>query len=320
MGLTPERPSHQGNSNKHSSEIESSSRNPKRVWRPLELIRWTADFFARKGIDTPRLDAELLLAGVLGWSRIDLYARFEAGVPADKLAQFSQLIRRRARREPLKYILGEADFHSLSFFVDHRVMIPRPETETLVDEALRLIADLPGKLPPTIADIGTGCGNLAIALAKEVPSAKVFASDISADALEVAKDNARRLGVNEQITFLEGDLCQPILARGMQGKIDLVVSNPPYVGEGECHRLQPEIVRYEPRVALIAGDEGFAVIHRLIEQAPMMLKPGGWLLFEIGEGQAQKVLEFLQKKADFIHTTIISDYQGIARVVKAHRT
>ncbi len=319
MGLTPEHPSLPRNSTTDPLETRSSSRNRKKIWRPLELVRWSADFFARKGIDTPRLDAELLLARVLGWSRIDLYARFEAAVPADKLARFRQLIQRRAQREPLKYILGEAEFRSLSFLVDRRVMIPRPETETLVNEVLKLAAQLPRKPTLTIADMGTGSGNIAIALAKELPTARVVASDISAGALEVARLNAEKLGVVDRVTFLQGDLYQPFLDRGMEGKIDLVVSNPPYVAEEDCHRLQPEVVQYEPRVALVAAEGGFAVIRGLVEQAPGMLNPGGWLLFEIGEGQAQKVLEFLRKSADFITTTTISDHQGIERVAKAQR-
>jgi release factor glutamine methyltransferase len=319
VGLTPEHPSHAGNSKPGPSETRSSSRNRKKTWQPLELVHWTADFFVGKGIDTARLDAELLLAHVLGWSRIDLYARFEAAVPVDKLARFRQLIQRRARREPLKYILGQAEFRSLSFLVDGRVMIPRPETEVLVAEALKLAAHLPGKPASTIADIGTGSGNIAIALATEVPAAKVFASDVSAPALQVARLNAEKLGVVDRVTFLEGDLYQPFLDRGMGGKIDLVVSNPPYVAEEDCQRLQPEVVQYEPRVALVASEGGFAVIRGLVEQAPVMLKPGGWLLFEIGQGQAQKVLEFLHKTADFIDTAIISDYQRIERVVKAQR-
>ncbi len=317
MGLTPRPTPEERHTRTHIPQGNSSTPvNPEKSWRSLELIRWTTDFFAQKGIDSPRLDAELLLAQATGWSRIDLYARFEEVISKEKLAGFRELVRRRGKREPLKYLVGEAGFHSLAFVVDPRVMIPRPETEVLVEKAREKAV---GPEAPVIADVGTGCGNLAVVLAREIPSARVFASDISAAALEVARLNARKLGVAERISFLEGDLYQPFLEQGLGGKVSLIVSNPPYVSESEYGQLQPEITEFEPRVALVAGEDGLAVIRALIREAPSLLVSGGWLLLEMGEGQAQKVLEFFGLTADFILRDMVPDYQGIPRVVRARK-
>jgi release factor glutamine methyltransferase len=260
------------------------------AWTLLELVREAAAYLARKGISSPRLDAELLMAHVLGCGRVDLYLRFDQPVAQGELDRFRELLLRRGKREPVAYILGNREFWSLGFRVNPKVLIPRPETETLVELALgelrRAVGE--GPLPVRALELGTGCGAVAIALARELgPSVSWVATDISREALDVARCNARELGVEALIQFLEGDLWDPLDPEGRQFR--LILSNPPYVPTSCIERLEPEISCYEPRQALDGGQDGLVLVRRILEGAPLRLDSKGMLLMELGEGQSQAV-------------------------------
>jgi release factor glutamine methyltransferase len=247
-------------------------------WNILRLLQWSTDFFRKHGSDSPRLDAEVLLAFVLGQPRIQLYTAFDREPDADQLARYRQLVKRRAQGEPVAYLVGQREFFSLPLQVDRRVLIPRPETEHLVvaalDEARLRLAARPAT-PVHVADVGTGCGAIAIAIAKHCPEATVWASDQSTDALEVARENVQRAQLEGRITLAHADLLT-----GAPQPFDLVVSNPPYVREDEFDKLPPDVREFEPRGALVAGPRGMEVIERLIEAARHCLRPEGTLIFE----------------------------------------
>ncbi len=270
---------------------------------PLELVSRTAGYFERHGIDRPRLDAEVLLAHVLGLSRIDLYVHFERPVSPDERDRYRELVRSRARdRMPVAYLTGEQEFWSRPFRVTPEVLIPRPETELLV----RCAADL---RPRRVAEIGTGSGAVAVALACELPGAEIVAVDCSEAALEVARQNLERLGVADRVTLLCGNCTDPLA-----GTFDVLVSNPPYVPSEVLAGLEPE-VRHEPRLALDGGPDGLDLLRRLAESAPALV-PGGWLLLEIGCGQAEAVTSLL-RDAGALEVAAEKDLAGIERVMRA---
>ena len=237
-------------------------------WTVLKLLQWTADYFRDKGIESPRLDAELLLSATLEMDRVALYVNFERPLIADELARYRKKVRRRADREPLQYILGETEFWSLPFSVNPAVLIPRADTEVLVEEALKGIDGC-----SSVLDVGTGSGAIAVALAHEKPEIKVTALDCSEDALEVARGNARRNGVVERVVCLAGDLNSL-----PPGPFDMIVSNPPYIPSRDWEQLMPEVRDHEPRLALDGGDDGLEAYRRIAVQALKILSPGGWLL------------------------------------------
>jgi release factor glutamine methyltransferase len=256
---------------------------PPTSWTVVELLRWTADHFAARGIDTPRLDAECLLAHALGTSRLRLYLDFDKPVTGAERAAFRDLVRRRAgERVPVALLVGEKEFWSLSLRVTPDVLVPRPETETLVAAALDL---LPGRDAPwRVLDLGTGSGAVALAIARERPGAVITATDVSAEALNIAQENAERLGMAERIRFRQGDGPGPVWGE----TFDLVVSNPPYVAERDRDRLAPEL-RHEPALALFAGEDGLTLLTRWIDAAPRLLAPGGGLALEHGADQSEAV-------------------------------
>ena len=277
-------------------------------WTVLKLLRWTADYFAGRGLDAPRLDAELLLAATLGLDRVGLYVNFERPLQADELAAYRERVRRRAGREPLAYILGQAEFWSLPLKVTPEVLIPRPETELLVEEALPRLS---GR--QQVLDVGTGSGALAIALAHERQELLVTAIDVSPAALAVAADNARSNGVAERIRFAQHDL-------GLlpPGPFDLIVANPPYVPSGELAALMPEVRDFEPQLALDGGIDGLDAYRALARQAGVVLTAAGWLLVEVGSGQAPAVQE-LFAGAGLKEIFVSRDLAGIERVVGGRR-
>ena len=278
------------------------------AWTVLRLLRWTADYFAGRGLDAPRLDAELLLAATLGLDRVGLYVNFERPLQADELAAYRERVRRRAGREPLAYILGQAEFWSLPLKVTPEVLIPRPETELLVEEALPRLS---GR--QQVLDVGTGSGALAIALAHERQELSVTAIDVSPAALAVAADNARSNGVAERIHFAQHDLRQL-----PPGPFDLIVANPPYVPSGELATLMPEVRDFEPQLALDGGVDGLDAYRALARQAEVVLTAAGWLLVEVGSGQAPAVQE-LFAGAGLKEILIARDLAGIERVVGGRR-
>ena len=278
-------------------------------WTVLDVIRWTAARFSERGLPTPRLDAELIVAHVLALPRVQLYVQFDRPLSATELPDIRALIKRRQAGESVAYLVGKKEFWGLDFAVDARVLVPRPDTETLVEEAR---ARLDGAEAPRIADVGTGSGALAVTLAKLRPDAAVFASDISAAALEVARGNAERHGV--AVTFLEGDLAAPLEG---QAPFSLIVANLPYVPSADLAALPPE-VRAEPVLALDGGADGLDLARRLVEAAPALLAPGGTLALEIGAGQAGATAALLTA-AGFVEVHVRPDLAGIERVVAGRK-
>lgn len=264
------------------------------------------------GVDGADLDARLLLEHATGIARASLLARSREPLPPLAGVRYEQLLADRERRVPLAYLTGEREFWSLRLAVDRRVLIPRPETETLVERALERLE--PGA---RVADVGTGSGSIALALATERGDLAIWAVDRSAAALEVARANAAAHGLLERITFLEGDLLSPLL--GLAGTFDAVVANPPYIPTGELANLEPEVRDHEPRAALDGGPDGLAVIARLVTEAPRLLRTGGWLLLEIGADQAPETRILLERDGAFERITVERDLAGHERVVAARR-
>ena len=269
-----------------------------------EVLRLSAGYLSEHGSPTPRLDAELLIGHALGLPRIELYTHFDRPLDEPELAACRALLERRGRREPVAYILGRWGFHGLDLAVDGRVLVPRPETEVLVERCLSLLDGLDA---PRFADVGTGSGAIALAVKAARPDAVVTATDVSADALAVARANAAALG-------LEVELVEADVLAGVEGPFAVVASNPPYIGEAEMAALEPEVAEYEPRLATVAGPAGTEVLERLVAAAPGALQPGGSLVVECGAGQAEAV-RGLMAAAGAAETAAEPDLAGIDRVV-----
>ena len=281
-------------------------------WTLLEVLEWTRGHFAAKGVENPRLDAEVLLAHVLETERVMLYARFDQPMAPDELAKMRQLVARRAAGVPVAHLVGRREFWSLDLVVTADVLVPRPETEEL---AVRLIdSAFAQNAGDRLADIGTGSGCLALALAQARPQAVVYGSDIDSDALSLAAENARQTGLQARVRWLQGDLLQPFAPRSLHA----VVSNPPYVCEAEYRRLPLHIRGREPRRALCAGSDGLAALRPLIAGAAETLTPGGRIALEIGEDQGPAVAGLLQQ-AGFRSIEIARDLAGRTRFALARR-
>jgi release factor glutamine methyltransferase len=287
-------------------------------WTVGRLLQWTADYLKTRGADSPRLDAEVLLAEALGCQRIELYTTFEETPSEDVRAAFRELVRRRAEGAPVAYLVGRREFYSLSFRVTPDVLIPRPETELLVVAAIDLAKERFSTLDSrlSIADVGTGSGIIAVCLAKHLPAWRVTAVDISTAALAVAEDNAKRHGVSDRIEFVESDLLAAVPA---DRRFDFVVSNPPYVAAAEFDKLAPDVRKFEPSTALVAGPRGTEIIERLIPQAAERLRPGGHLLLEIGPAIHEAVRTLLEADGHFELGPTIKDLARLPRVVQARR-
>lgn len=289
-------------------------------WTILSILKWTASYFTSHDIESPRASAEILLAYVLGLKRIDLYIRYDQPLIRDELARFKAAIRRRVRREPVAYIVGEKEFWSLPLAVTPDVLIPRPETECLVEAALALLAPAKGEdagHAVSILELGTGSGALALALAAERRTAFIAASDRSEKALAVARTNARRLGMEERIHFFLGDWFSCL--RSGRACFDLILSNPPYIPSAEIDGLQPEVSRYEPRAALDGGADGLSAIRAIIGQASDYLRPGGHLLLEIGHDQSAAIESIACGSGAYAEWTFVRDYSGHLRVARIRR-
>ncbi len=283
--------------------------------RILDVINKTTPYFEKAGLESPRLNIELLLAHLLKKKRLELYLEFERELDEPTLAKLREMVKRRAAGEPLQYITGEAEFCGLKFAVDRRVLIPRPETELLVETvAERLKADGSESRPYRIVDVGTGSGCIAVALAKRLPASEVLAIDASPDALEVAAANAQRHGVEKNVRFLRGDLLQ---ALADSYRADAIVSNPPYIASGELAKLPREVKDFEPVRALVAGEDGLEVIRCLVAGARRFLSsPDGFVALEIGAGQRGAV-EQLFVSAGYRLAQVRKDLQGHDRVIVA---
>jgi release factor glutamine methyltransferase len=295
------------------SNPQSAIRSPQsKDWTIGELLDWTANFLAQKGSEFPRLDAEVLLAHALGCKRIELYTRHGELATSEQRQRYRELVGKRIEGCPVAYLVGRKEFFSLELEVTPAVLIPRPDSEHVVMECLRLAKDMQ---EPTILDIGTGSGNLAIAIAQRHKGAKVIAVDISPDALAVAKRNAEKHGVAARITFLQGDLFAPVAGQ----RFDFIVSNPPYIPHNDIAKLAPGVRDYEPHRALDGGPDGFAVFDRLLKEAGNYLKPGGYLLVEIGAPQEEPARKRISAHGAYDLADTVHDYSGHPRVLVARR-
>ena len=282
-----------------------------KTWCVLDLIQWTTGYFKRYDIPSPRLDAELLLSHVLGTSRIQLYLRFEMPVFPEHLSAFRELIKKRTAYIPVSYLTSRKEFFSLEFYVDSRVLIPRPETEVLVENILQA-----QEAPCQLVDIGTGSGDIAISLAVNRPEWEILATDISADALDVAQKNAVAHKCADRLTFLQGNLFEPL--EGLPNhRFDWIVSNPPYVSTKEFPSLPPDVRDHEPETALLAGGDGLDVIFGILNGAPRFLKPGGRVALEIGHNHSHDVQDLVRFNSAYSGFQVIKDYSGVERVVIA---
>ena len=288
-------------------------------WTVGRLLEWTTDYLSQHDADTPRLDAEILLAKARGCRRIELYTAFND--LADDLLRdtFRQLVRQRAEGVPVAYLVGEREFYSLPFYVTPDVLIPRPESEFLVIEVLDLCRERSATAPfaPRILDLGTGSGCLAVSLAVHLPDAEIVAVDLSDAALEVARRNVERNGVAERITLRQGDLYSTL---DHDEQFDVIVTNPPYVTEEEYQELDREVRDHEPRMALVAGPLGIEVLQRIAEGAPNRISPGGWLLSEISPMICDLAVETVAAVPELDDVQVTKDLRQLPRIVMARRS
>jgi release factor glutamine methyltransferase len=280
-------------------------------WTVGRLLEWTTSFLSQKGSESPRLDTEVLLAHALGCKRIELYTRHDEVAPEEGRQKFRDLVRRRVEGCPVAYLVGRKEFFSLELEVGPAVLIPRPDTECVVDECLRLAR---GLAEPEVLDVGTGSGNLAVAVARQSKGAKVTATDLSAEALAVAARNAQRHGVGDRIRFVQGDVYGPL---DPAERFDFILSNPPYIRHGDIPQLPAGVRDYEPHVALDGGADGFAMFDRLLAGAPGHLKSGGWLIVEIGTAQEGPGRERIGHVEGFELAKTVHDGSGHPRVLRA---
>jgi release factor glutamine methyltransferase len=281
------------------------------TWTVRNIIEWTAQDLQRRGIDSARLDAEVLLAHALKVDRLHLYLDLDRPLSEQERAAFRDLLACRRQRQPVAYLTGTREFWSLQFAVSDQVLVPRPDTEVVVEEVLTCLPP-PAAKPLRLVDVGTGSGCIALALAHERPEVRVAAIDIEPGAAQVAAENCRRLGLTGQVTVAMGDLLGPIA-----GPVDAVISNPPYIRSRDLDGLEPEVARWEPQQALDGGPDGLDVYRRLVTSAAEVVRTEGWLVLEIGHDQGQQLTELLPPYWRL--ERIRQDYGGLPRVVVAQR-
>lgn len=291
-----------------SSPAADRSQEP---WTIRRVLEWTAQHLQKHGSGTPRLDAEILLAHARRCRRIELYAAYDDVLSDEVRKVMRELVQRRAQAEPVAYLVGHREFFSLDFVVNKSVLIPRPDTETLVMEALGRIKGLPS---PRVLDLCTGSGCVAIAIAKNYPAARVVATDISPEALAVATENATRLGVADRVEFHQGDLFEAIPG---DSRFDVIVSNPPYITTAEMGELQPDVRLHEPALALDGGPDGLGHLRRIVSVAAAWLVPGGWLLLEMDPSQAEPMLAAVGAVGGFESARMVKDLGQTPRVLAA---
>ena len=298
----------------------------KQTWALLSLLNWSQDYLAKKNIPQARLDGELLLSHVLGLKRLDLYLQFERVLNETELSSFKIVLKRRAAHEPIAYILGKKEFWSREFIVTPDVLIPRPETELLIEHILNFFSSSSPSSPSSslplegggiqgegeILDIGTGSGILAVTLAKEIESIHVDAIDISPQALTIAKKNADKFEVSPKINFIEEDFASYTFSK----TYDIIVSNPPYIPTEEIDTLMKDVAHFEPKLALNGGKDGLDFYRKIAQKAPTLLKPNGFIFVEIGESQAKDVTKIFGEN-ELKNISVIKDYSGNDRVVIA---
>jgi release factor glutamine methyltransferase len=283
---------------------DAARHRPKTI---LQLLKQTEEYLERRGSQTPRLDAQVLLAHVLGIERIQLYVEYDRALAEPEIDTFRELVRRRATHEPVAYLVAHKEFWSHPFLVDKRALIPRPDTETVLIEIEHLYTQVP---PDWIADIGTGSGCLACALLRMFPQGQAIATDQQTEALALAEENARALGVRERMELRCGDLLDPLLPR----RVDLICANLPYIPTQQLNDLPDSVRRFEPLQALDGGPDGLTHIRRLVELSPQGLNPGAWLVLEVGADQSAEVCG-LFNQAGFADVHTRRDLAGVERVV-----
>ena len=295
------------------SEIAAQSE----TWTVKSLLDWTTKFFRGKGSESPRLDAEILLARALGKSRVELYVCFE-DVPDETVrAKFRELVQRRGRGEPIAYLVGKKEFYSIEFDVDSRALIPRPETETLALETIEFFRKRE-ETTRRVCEVGVGSGCVSIAIAKNVPNVEIVALDISRDALSLARSNATKQGVESSIRFVESDLFGA-LDKTSESPFDAIVSNPPYVSESEYEALAPTVRNFEPKTALVGGPTGAELPIRLVRQAPEFLRSGGLLALELSPTTIDAVVAAMKENDVWERVDALPDFARIMRYVVATR-
>lgn len=284
-----------------------------KTWSVRGLMKFGIKYLQRSGIGEARLTVELLLAHVLKCPRIDLYSHGERTLSDSHLAAFKELLKRRLNREPLQYITGTSVFMGLPLRVDRRVLIPRPETETLVEQVMLTCGEMGGEAEVRILDVGTGSGNIAVSIAKFVPRVQIVGLDISEDALDIATINARVHEVTDKVQFRKTNILRP-LDEDFPRDFHILVSNPPYCLQGDWNTLQPEVRRFEPKIALDGGEDGLNFYRRILRVAPTVVRPGGRVLFETGHDQSALVAGMMEE-CRLRDIQIVEDLQGIPRVV-----
>jgi len=288
------------------------------IWTIQKLLNWTTEYLTNKNVDSPRLSVELLISHVVGLKRIELYTQFNKQVPQQQLDVLHDLVKRAGLHEPVAYLTGKTEFYSLELDITVDCMIPRPETELLVQRAIEFMRTRDGI--QYICDLCTGSGCIAVAIAKNFPDARLTATDISAAALEVAARNIEKHYLKEKIRLLCGDLFEPIIQQLDVSQFDLIVCNPPYVSTSEYEKLDKNVKDYEPESALLAGADGMDVYHRIIEKVDEFLKPGASLMLEIGYSQGPAVKELLEQKGTFEQINIEKDLHDNDRIIIATKS
>ena len=286
-------------------------------WTIQKLLNWITDYFTTKKIDSPRLNAEILMTHVLGLKRIELYTNFSQLVSEKNLEILHEMVKRAGLNEPVAYLTGKTEFYSLELLVNTDTLIPRPETELLVERAIELLRTRPGK--QLVCDLCTGSGCIAVAIAKNFPDAQITATDISDKALAVAAKNVEKHMLASRIRLLHGDLFAPLRSEQTPALFDIIVSNPPYVSSSQFSSLEKNVKDYEPQLALLAGNDGLDVCDKIISQAALWLKPGGALMLEIGFEQGPAIKKLMTDTTTFGEITIEKDFNNNDRVAIAHR-
>ena len=297
--------------------MQNQTRLRPNEWTIIKLVQWATTYFDTHEIDSPRTTAEILLSHVLNSRRIDLYLRYDQPLTTDELQRFKALIKRRINHEPVAYILGHKEFWSMELCVSQNVLIPRPETECLVEKSLEILTADVNVKPKVILELGTGCGAVILSLASENPRHAYWATDISINAIRIARQNALQHNLDGKIQFVTGDWFAPLGSK--TGAFDLIVSNPPYIKSGDLVRLQPEIQGYEPLQALDGAADGLHCLRHIICSAYCFLKPGGALILEIGHDQKSSLEQIIDECDEYERVRFYKDYSGYDRILQMNK-
>lgn len=297
--------------------MQNQTRLRPNEWTIIKLVQWATTYFDTHDIDSPRATAEILLSHVLNTRRIDLYLRYDQPLTPDELERFKALIKRRMNREPVAYILGCKEFWSMGLHITRDVLIPRPETECLVEKSLEMLAVDANMKSKLILELGTGCGAVILALASENPRHSYWATDISINAIRIARQNAMQNDLNGKIHFITGDWFAPLGSK--TGVFDLIVSNPPYIKSGDLAQLQPEIHAYEPLLALDGAADGLHCLRHIIQSAYRFLKPAGALILEIGHDQKASLKQMIAECGEYEGVSFYQDYSGYDRILQMNK-